>query len=129
MSESEDALAVLRRVIQAINDGDDTAVLTRMTDDVVIVDDVPPFHRSGRHEAEEWLGDLSRARSMLNASIDLEFAEISDVDKRAYIVVPGQWKGRLRQEDLKVNGLATVTFVQRDGAWLIDALIWTKRAQ
>jgi len=127
MSESEDALAVLRRVIQAMNAGEDTAVLRRMTDDVVIVDDVAPFHRSGRREAEEWLEGLSRARSHLNASIDLESAEVSEIDKRAYIVVPGQWKGRLQQEDLQVNGLATVTLVQRDGAWLIDALIWTSR--
>ena len=29
--------------------------------------------------------------------------------------------------DLQVNGLATVTLVQRDGAWLVDALIWTSR--
>jgi ketosteroid isomerase-like protein len=60
MSDKEAALNAMRRVIYAVNAGDNSACLTGMSDNVVIVDDVAPFHRTGRQEAERWLGRISR---------------------------------------------------------------------
>jgi ketosteroid isomerase-like protein len=120
----EDSLAVLNRVVEAMNGGDSAEFLANMAENVVIVDDVAPFYRSGLADAEQWLQGLSKSRNMLQASFSLQFAEVSEADDRAYIVAPGSWKGSLPDENLEVDGLATVTLVHREGAWLIDALVW-----
>ena len=62
MSDKEAALNAMRRVIYAVNAGDNSACLTGMSDNVVIVDDVAPFHRTGLQEAEQWLRRLAETR-------------------------------------------------------------------
>ena len=124
MSDNEGALAVLNRVIEAMNTGDNTEVLSHMTDNVVIVDDVAPFYRNGHADAEEWLRGIAKGRNFLHASFGLQSAEVNEADGRAYIVAPGVWKGRVPEENLEVDGLATATLVHRGGRWVIDALVW-----
>jgi ketosteroid isomerase-like protein len=125
MSEKEPALNAMRRLIYALNAGDSTACLTGMSDNVVIVDDVAPFHRTGRQEAEQWLGRLADMRKRLHASLSLEAAEVRLDGNRAYIVAPGVLKGSLVESDFEMNGLVTSTLVERDGKWLVDSLIWS----
>jgi ketosteroid isomerase-like protein len=127
MSEKEDALSAMRRVIYALNAGDNSACLSGMTDNVVIVDDVAPFHRTGRQEAEQWLHRLADTRKQLHASVSLEAADVRVASKRAYIVAPGVLKGSLVESDFEMNGLVTSTLVERDGKWLVDSLIWSGR--
>lgn len=127
MAEKEAALNALRRVIYAINAGDNSACLTGMSDSVVIVDDVAPFHRTGRKEAEQWLHRLTDTRKRLHASLGLEAADVKVDSARAYIVAPGVMKGSLVESDFEINGLVTSTLVERDGKWLIDSLIWSGR--
>ena len=127
MSEKEDALNAMRRVIHAVNAGDNSACLTGMSDNVVIVDDVAPFHRTGRQEAEKWLRRLADTRKRLHASVSLEAADVRVARKRAYIVAPGVLKGSLVESDFEINGLVTSTLVERDGKWLVDSLIWSGR--
>ena len=52
MSEKEAALNAMRRVIDAVNSGENSAGLSVMSENVVIIDDVAPFQRTGREEAE-----------------------------------------------------------------------------
>ena len=127
MSDKEAAANALRRVIHAVNAGDNSACLTCMSDDVVIVDDVAPFHRTGRQEAEQWLRRLAETRRRLHASVSMEDADVRVAGKRAYIVAPGILKGSLVQSDFEINGLVTSTLVERDGKWLVDILIWSGR--
>jgi ketosteroid isomerase-like protein len=127
MSDKEAAANALRRVIHAVNAGDNSACLTGMSDDVVIVDDVAPFHRTGRQEAEQWLRRLAETRRRLHASVSMEDADVRVAGKRAYIVAPGILKGSLVQSDFEINGLVTSTLVERDGKWLVDILIWSGR--
>jgi ketosteroid isomerase-like protein len=127
MAEKEAALNALRRVIYAINAGDNSACLTGMSDSVVIVDDVAPFHRTGRKEAAQWLHRLTDTRKRLHASLSLEAADVKVDSIRAYIVAPGVMKGSLVESDFEINGLVTSTLVERDGKWLIDSLIWSGR--
>ena len=127
MSEKESALNALRRVIHAMNAGDNSACLTGMSDNVVIVDDVAPFHRTGRQEAEQWLRRLAETRRRLHASVSMEDADVRVAGKRAYIVAPGILKGSLVQSDFEISGLVTSTLVERDGKWLVDILIWSGR--
>jgi ketosteroid isomerase-like protein len=127
MSEKDAALNAMRRVIHAINAGDNSACLTSMSDDVVIVDDVAPFHRTGRQEAELWLRRLADTRKRLHTSVSLETADVRVASKRAYIVAPGVLKGSLVESDFEMNGLVTSTLVERDGNWLVDSLIWSAR--
>ena len=127
MSEKEAALNAMRRVIYALNAGDNSACLTGMSDNVVIVDDVAPFHRTGREEAEQWLRRLASTRKQLHASLRLEDADVRVASHRAYIVAPGVLKGSLVESDFEINGLVTSTLVERDGKWLVDSLIWSGR--
>ena len=127
MSEKEAALNAMRRVIYAMNAGDNTVCLTGMSDDVVIVDDVAPFHRTGRPEAELWLRRLADTRKRLHASLTLEGADVRVAKKRAYVVAPGLLKGTLKETDFEINGLVTSTLVERGGKWLVDSLIWSGR--
>jgi len=127
MSEKEAALKAMRRVIYAMNAGDNNVCLAGMSDDVVIVDDVAPFHRTGRQEAEQWLRRLADTRKRLHASLTLEDADVRVAKKRAYIVAPGALKGTLVHSDFEINGFVTSTLVERDGTWLVDSLIWSGR--
>lgn len=125
MSETEAALAGVRRVIDALNSGDDAGVLAGMTDDVVIIDDVAPFHRTGRHDAEQWLARVAETRNRLNASLRLDSASVQLADDRAYFVAPSEIRGSLAEADFEVDGLVTSTLVARDGKWLVDSLVWS----
>ena len=127
MSEKEAALNALRQVIYAINAGDNNACLSGMSANVVIVDDVAPFHRAGRQEAEQWLGRLTNTRERLHASVSLESADVRVASKKAYIVAPGVLKGSLVESDFEMNGLVTATLVECNGKWLIDILVWSGR--
>jgi ketosteroid isomerase-like protein len=127
MSEKEAALNALRRVIFAMNAGDSSACLTGMSDNVVIVDDVAPFHRTGHHEAEQWFRRLANTSKRLHASVSLEAADVRVAGKRAYIVAPGVLKGSLVESDFEMNGLVTSTLVESNGKWMVDVLIWSGR--
>ena len=125
MSETEAALAGVRRVIDALNSGDDDDVLAGMTDDVVIIDDVAPFHWTGRHDAEQWLERVGNTRSRLSASLRMDSASVQLEGGRAYLVAPGAIRGHLAEADFEVDGLVTSTLIERDGKWLIDSLVWS----
>ena len=127
MSETEAALASVRRVIDALNFGEDAVVLEGMTDDVVIIDDVAPFHRAGRQDAELWLHRVAESRNRLGAALSLGSAAVQLEGDRAYLVAAGAIKGHLAEADFEVDGLVTSTLVERDGKWLVDSLIWSCR--
>jgi ketosteroid isomerase-like protein len=125
MSEKEAALSAMRRVIDAVNSGENSAGLAGMSENVVIIDDVAPFQRTGRQEAEQWFRRIANSRNRLHASLSLETADVRVDGDRAYIVAPGQLKGSLSETDFEVNGVVTSTLVERDGNWLVDSLIWS----
>ena len=125
MSEKEAALNAMRRVIDAVNSGENSAGLSVMSENVVIIDDVAPFQRTGREEAEQWFRRLSTARSRMHASLTLDTADVQVSGDRAYIVAPGHLKGHLTAGEYEVSGVVTSTLVERDGNWLVDSLIWS----
>ena len=125
MSDKEAALGALQRVIFALNAGDNDACLAGMSDDVVIVDDIAPFQRTGRQEAGKWLHRFVDTRKGLLATLNLKSAEVRVADNRAYIVAPGVLKGSLVESDFELNGLVTSALVERDGRWLVSNLIWS----
>lgn len=127
MSDKEAALNAMRRIIHAVNAGDDSACLAGMSDEVVIVDDVAPFYRTGQQEAEQWLGRLADIRKQLFASLSLEDAEVRVADERAYVVAPVILKGSLATSDFEMNGIVTSILSSRDGKWLVDLLVWSGR--
>ena len=125
MSEKEAALSAMRRVIDAVNSGENSAGLSGMSENVVIIDDVAPFQRTGRDEAEQWFRRLANARSRMHASLTLDTADVQVSGDRAYIVAPGHLKGQLTAGEYEVNGVVTSTLVERDGNWLVDSLVWS----
>ena len=125
MSEKEAALDAMRRVIDAVNSGENSAGLSAMSENVVIIDDVAPFQRTGREEAEQWFRRLANARSRMHASLSLDTADVQVASGRAYLVAPGCLHGKLTAGDYEIRGVVTSTLVERDGNWLVDSLIWS----
>ena len=125
MSEKEAALSAIQRVIDAVNSGENSAGLSGMSENVVIIDDVAPFQRSGREEAEQWFRRLANARSRMHASLTLDTADVQVSGDRAYIVAPGHLRGQLTAGEYEIDGVVTSTLVERDGNWLVDSLIWS----
>lgn len=125
MSEKEAALSAMRRVIDAVNSGENSAGVTGMSENVVIIDDVAPFQRAGRQEAEQWFRRLANSRSRLHASLSIDTADVRVSGDRAYIVAPGHLTGNLSDADFKVDGVVTSTLVESEGTWLVDSLIWS----
>ena len=124
MPEDDGPLAVLHAVIGAMNTGQDRAGLANMAGDVVIIDDVPPFRRTGRHEAELWFQRLAVARHQVDASLTLKNADVRVFGDKAYVVAPGLYRGMLEGSGVEVQGTLTVTLSRRDSRWLVDGLIW-----
>ena len=128
MPEKEAALNAVRRLIHALNAGDNDECLAGMTRNAVIVDDVAPFQRSGRKGAEKWLARLADTREQLLATVRLEDSEVRVAGKRAYVVAPGILRGSLVASDFEINALVTATLIERGGKWLVDTLTWSSLA-
>lgn len=124
MPQEEEPVAVLRAVIDAMNNGEDGAGLANMAGDVVIIDDVPPFRRTGREEAELWFQRLAVARQQVDASLTLKNADVRVAGDKAYVVAPGLYRGMLDDSGVDVQGTLTATLTRHHGNWLVDALIW-----
>jgi ketosteroid isomerase-like protein len=107
-----------------MNNGQDGAGLASMAGDVVIIDDVPPFRRTGRHEAELWFQRLAVARHQVDASLTLKDAEVRVAGDQAYVVAPGLYRGMLEGSRVDVQGTLTATLRRHESTWLIDGLIW-----
>lgn len=124
MVQEEEPIAVLRAVIDAMNKGQDRAGLANMAADVVIIDDVPPFRRTGRHEAELWFQRLAVARHEVDASLTLKNADVRVAGDKAYVVAPGLYRGMLEGAGVDVQGTLTATLRRHQSTWLVDGLIW-----
>ena len=125
MSVPDAPLAALRLVLDAMNSGDKDACLENMTDDVVIIDDVPPFPRAGRREAQRWFKRLDVARSRVKARLKLEGADVRTDVGRAYIVGDCIFTGSVEGQDTQLAGKLTASLVRPQGKWLVRALVLT----
>lgn len=124
MVREEEPVAVLRAVLDAMNNGQDHAGLANMAADVVIIDDVPPFRRTGREEAELWFQRLAVARHQVDASLTLKNADVRVAGDAAYVVAPGLYRGMLEGSRVDVQGTLTATLRRHQSSWLVDGLIW-----
>jgi ketosteroid isomerase-like protein len=127
MSAREPPLNALRLVLDAINGGEKAAGLRNMTEDVTIIDDIPPFHRTGRREAELWFRRLDVARTRLNACLKLQQAHVCMKDDRAYIVGDCIFTASVEGTDTDATGTLTASLVQPREKWLVRALVWSSK--
>ena len=125
MSDKEAALDAVRGLVDAINEGHNTSGLAALTEDVVIIDDIPPFRWSGQEGAELWFRRLAMTRKRLNASVALHDADVRIAQERAYGVAPGTLEGNSGQGAFQLGGLLSSTLVEQDGKWLVDGLVWS----
>ena len=125
MSEKEAPLNAVRGLIEAINEGHNSAGLAAFADNVVIIDDIPPFRWEGQEGAELWIRRLAMTRKRLNASVTLEDADVLVAQERAYVIAPGQLEGSSAHGEFQLGGLLSSTLVEREGKWLVDGLVWS----
>ena len=127
MPVRESPLNALRLVLDAMNSGEKAVGLRNMTQDVTIIDDIPPFHRTGRREAELWFRRLDVARTRLHACLRLEGAQVSMKDDRAYIVGDCILTGSVEGRDTDATGTLIASLVQPREKWLVRALVWSSK--
>ena len=127
MSDKEAPLKAVRGLVEAINEGHNSAGLAAFADDVIIIDDIPPFRWAGQEGAELWLRRLATTRKRLNASVTLDDADVRVVEERAYVVAPGVLEGSSEHGSFEMTGLLSSTLVEREGKWLVDGLVWSNQ--
>lgn len=124
-------MAPINKFLEAFNKGDmaGAAAAHSSKEDVVIVDEVPPFVWRGAQALQNWAADLeadSKKRGMTNEKVTLGAATRADTNgDDAYVVAPAVFS--YNEKGVAMSETAQMTFVlKKDAAgWLIRAWTWT----
>jgi len=126
MREKSDAVLAAEQVLDAIDRGDVAAALAGFATDVLILDDIPPFRRTGLGEAQAWIREVIGARKRLHASLNMDDRTRSNEgDGRVYMVARANLTITSASGIADEGGLLTFTLRSVDGSWLIDTLVWS----
>ena len=128
MHDKRALIEVVRRWADALDKGDTAAAFSLLADDVLIVDDVPPFRWSGFRGAEEWLRLVTGTRERLNAGFSLAEPDKVEADQNhAYLVFRGRLTISSGGNTHDIPGLVTFTLRRVESEWLIDTIVWSDR--
>jgi len=108
-----EVVAVVQRITDAFNKGDITTLKSLCTDDLSVVDDMPPFAWSGPGAMDVWLGDVEKDAQLnkdTGAVTTLGSPSFVRVEgSRAYAVFPDQFS--YVRDGRRTRELATLTVV------------------
>jgi hypothetical protein len=130
-SPDPQVMAPINKFIDAFNKGDTAgAAATHAAEpDLVIIDEVPPFHWSGPKAFQMWAADLegdSKKNGMTDEKVTIGKATRVETDGgSAYVIVPSTFS--FRQKGVAMRETAQMTFTLKKGAggWLIHGWTWT----
>lgn len=126
MLEESGPMRVIEQMIDALNKEDIDGVLTRLADDILIVDDISPFRRIGIGAAKTWLESVIHARNRLHTSLDLGAQTRSAINSSAaYVVAQARLSIGASGGSADLGGVLTFTLREVDGSWLIDTIVWS----
>jgi ketosteroid isomerase-like protein len=124
-------LAPVQKFIDAFNKGDvaGAAATHSATDDLVIIDEVPPYVWHGAKAFDAWANDLA-AYDKQNGITDEAVAisaptRVEATADKAYVIVPAVYT--FKQNGANMRAASQMTLVLRKGAggWLIHGWTWT----
>ena len=126
MLDKSHAARAVEQFLRALDSGDVAGALAWLADDVLIVDDIPPFRRMGVATAEAWVKEVIGARKRLHASLNIANRTRCDVgDGRIYIVAQGNLSITSAGGSAEDSGLLTFTLCLAESSWLIDTVVWS----
>ena len=124
-----DLLFEIRAFIDEVNAGNVSGALARLTNDVCIVEDFPPFRWTGADAGGEWLAAMAANAQRLGMTtitmVPGEPRRIEVNTEHGYCVIPGQVKLEGPDSNLDEDGLITFAMRLENGRWRISALTWT----
>jgi len=119
-------IRVVEQMVEDLNQGNLSGALSAFADDVLIVDDIPPFRRSGIIGAEALLKSVIRTWERLHGSFDLAGPIRCEVDTgHAYVVAPVHLSIKSSSGSGKAVGLLTFTIRGVEDSLRIDAAVWS----
>jgi ketosteroid isomerase-like protein len=123
-----DVVATIADFVDAVNRGHQEDALSRLTDDVTIIEDLAPYRWHGPTAGAEWLRAMfENAQRNGIASISMQLAEARRVElegQHAYAIVEGllTYGGTVERRS---DGLLTFALVMHGERWMIRAFSWT----
>jgi ketosteroid isomerase-like protein len=121
--------AVISRLVDAVNGGDQEAALALLTSDVTIVEDLAPYRWQGPDAGASWMRAMweNGQRSGMT-DIRMRIASAARIEAEgddAYAVVPGLLTYSGAGPPLRADGILTFTLKRTGETWLISALAWS----
>jgi ketosteroid isomerase-like protein len=124
MLEKFDAVRVIEQMIDNLNRGNLAEALAAFAEDVLIVDDIPPFRRSGIIGAEAMLKSVITTWRRLDGSLNLDAPVRCEVgEDQAYVVAPFHFHISSSSVSGEAVGLLTFTLRSVEDSLLIDTAI------
>ena len=129
MSEQTDSLlSDILAFIDEVRRGDAAAALARFTDDVCIVDDLPPYRLTGADAGQKWLEAMgANAQKLGVAAVVLHPGQprrIEADDQTGYCILPGNLTLDGPNAKLGAAGELTMAARRENGAWKFCAMTW-----
>ena len=124
-------MAPIQKFMDSFNKGDvaGAAATHSATDDLTIIDEVPPFAWRGAKAFSAWAADLesdSKKRGVTDQMVTISPATREETNgQQAYVVVPAVYT--FKEKGVAMREAAQMTFVLKKGAagWLIHGWTWT----
>jgi ketosteroid isomerase-like protein len=128
MSDTDDLLSAITTFIDDVNHGNAAAALACFTDDVVILEDLPPYRISGGDAGQKWLSLMGGNAQRLGAtSVVMHPAKprrIEADDSTGYAIVPGELTLDGPACKLRADGEITFAARREAGQWKFCAMTW-----
>jgi len=124
-------VAPIQKFMDTFNKGDaaGAAATHSATDDLVIIDEVPPYVWHGAKAFGAWAGDLAaydKKNGITDEAVAISAAtRVEATADKAYVIVPAVYT--FKQNGAPMRAAAQMTVVLQKGAsgWLIHGWTWT----
>ena len=131
-SDKTDVMAPLNQFVDGFNKGDVKNAVAACADQTSIIDEFPPHEWHGQGACSNWANDYdadAKKNGITDGLVTLgKPRHVDVVGDRAYIVVPANYKFKMKGKVVKETG-STMTVALQKGAsgWRITAWSWSKR--
>lgn len=131
-AEQADVMGPVNQIVDAFNKGEIKRVLVICTDDMAIIDDVPPHEWHGPGACAKWFADWdtnAKKNGITDARVSIGKPRHADITgDHAYVVVPATYTYKLNGKPVKEkDNTWTFTLQKADSGWRINGWAWAKR--
>jgi ketosteroid isomerase-like protein len=129
-AEKDDVLAVVKQCNDAFNKGDMNAALAFCTDEMSIIDPIPPYEWHGPGAFAKWFADYdvnAKKTGMTDGAVTIGKTKHVDIDgDRAYVVVTATFNYKLKGKPTKQAASWTFSLLKTKDGWRITGWAWSK---